>query len=129
MEKTISPGLKVTFLAGCFTAGIFGLIYTLGPEAYQNFIGVPIKQPTEATAFRGLGVALIALAYAGWLSSRETATDNVKIAAKMVIVWMLLGALVMLWCLLSSELPAIYWMYFVLFAGFAIAFSVFYPRG
>lgn len=129
MEKTISPGLKVTFLAGCFTSGIFGLIYMLVPEAYQNFIGVPIKQPTEASAFREFGVAFLALAYAGWLASRETAVDKVKIAAKMVIVWMVLGALVMLWCLFFSTLPAIYWLYFVLFAGFAIAFSVFYPRG
>ena len=128
MEKTISPGLKATFLAGCFTAGIFGLIYMLAPEAYQNFIGVPIKQPTEAMGFRELGVALLALAYAGWLSSRETATDKVKIAAKMVIGWMVIGALVMLWGLIFTELPAIYWLYAVLFAGFAVAFSVFYPR-
>ncbi len=129
MEKTISPELKTTFLAGCFTAGIVGLIYTLVPEAFQNLIGVPIKQSTETTAFRELGVTFLALAYAGWLASRETAADKMRIAAKMVIAWMVLGALVMLWCLFSSALPAIYWLYFVLFAGFAVAFSVFYPRG
>jgi uncharacterized protein YjeT (DUF2065 family) len=129
MEKTISPGLKVTFLAGCFTAGIFGLIYMLVPEAYQKLIGVPIKQPTEATAFRDLGVALIALATGAWLGFRETSVDKVKIVIQMVIVWMVLGALVMLWCLFSFDLPAIYWLYFAIFAGFAIAFSVFYPRG
>jgi uncharacterized protein YjeT (DUF2065 family) len=128
MGKTISPGLKASFLAGCFTAGIFGLLYMLVPEAYQKLIGVPIKQPTEATAFRDLGVALIALAYAVWLSSRETATDKVKIVVKMVIVWMVLGAFVMLWCMFSYDLPVIYWLYFAIFAGFAIAFSVFYPR-
>jgi hypothetical protein len=62
--KKISPGLKITFLAGCFAAGIFGLIYIymLVPEAYQDFIGVPIKQPTETVAFREFGVALLALA-------------------------------------------------------------------
>jgi hypothetical protein len=128
MEKIISPGLKVTFLAGSFTAGIFGLIYTLVPEAYQNFIGMPINQSAGVTAFRQLGVAYLALAYAGWLSSRETATDIVKIAAKMVIFWMVLGALVMLWCLFSLELPVIYWLYFAIFACFAVAFSAFYPR-
>jgi uncharacterized protein YjeT (DUF2065 family) len=128
MGKTISPGLKASFLAGCFTAGIFGLLYMLVPEAYQKLIGVPIKQPTEATAFRDLGVALIALAYAVWLSSRETSTDKVKIVVKMVIVWMVLGAFVMLWCMFSYDLPVIYWLYFAIFAGFAIAFSVFYPR-
>jgi hypothetical protein len=129
MEKTIPPGLKITFLAGCFVAGSFGLIYMLAPEAYQNSIGVPIKQPTETTVFREFGVALLALAYVSWLASKSTAADEVKIAVKMVIVWMVLGALVMLWCLLSSGLPVIYWLYFAIFAGFAIADIVFYPRG
>jgi hypothetical protein len=129
MEKTISPGLKATFLAGCIAAGIFGLIYTLVPEAYQNLIGTPIKQPTEAAAFREFGVAFLALAYAAWLASRETAADKVIIASKMVIVWMVLGALVMLWCMFTTALPAISWLYAALYAGFAIAFIVFYPRG
>jgi hypothetical protein len=101
----------------------------LVPEAYQKLIGVPIKQPTEATAFREFGVAFLALAYAAWLASRETSVDKVKIVIQMVIVWMVLGALVMLWSMFSSELPAISWLYFALYAGFAIAFSVFYPRG
>ena len=129
MDKTVSARLKATFLAGCIAAGIFGILYVAVPEAYQNLIGVPIKQPTETAAFRELGAALLALAYAGWLGSRETAADKVMIATKMVIAWMVLGAIVMLWCLFSSVLPAIYWLYFVLFAGFAIAFSAFYPRG
>jgi hypothetical protein len=128
MEKTTPRGLKITFLAGCFTAGIFGLIYLLIPETYQNLIGTPIKQPTELTMFRQFGVAFLALAYAGGLASRETAVDSVKIPAKMAIFWMVLGALVALWTLVASDLPAIYWLYFILFAGFAIAFSVFYPR-
>lgn len=129
MGKTISPWLKVTFIAGCFVAGIFGLIYTLVPAAYQNLIGVPVKQPTETTAFRELGAALLALSYAGWLGSKATVSDVVKIPAKMVTIWMVLGALAMLWGLISTELPAIYWLYAVLYAGFAVAFSVFYPRG
>jgi hypothetical protein len=128
MEKTISSKLKATFLTGCFVASIFGLIYMLIPEAYQNFIGVPIKQPAELTVFRELGVAFLALAYLSWLAYKATAVDEVTMGVKMVIVWMVLGALVMLWCLLSSDLPAIYWLYFVLFAGFSIANIVFYPR-
>jgi len=129
MDKTISQKLKLTFLAGCFTAGIFGLLYTLVPEAYQKLIGVPIKQPTELAAFREFGVAFLALAYLSWLAYKATAVNVVTMAGKMVIVWMVLGALVMLWCLFSLELPAIYWLYFVLFSGFSIANIVFYPRG
>jgi hypothetical protein len=129
MENTIPKGLRITFLAGCITAGIFGFIYVLIPEAYKNMIGAPIRQPAELTVTREFGVSFLALAFAGWLASRETAVDAVKITAKMAIFWMVLGALVMLWCLLSTTVPAIFWGYFILFAGFAIAFSAFYPRG
>jgi uncharacterized protein YjeT (DUF2065 family) len=128
MEKTIPRGLRIAFLAGCFTAGIFGLIYVLIPEAYKNMIGAPIRQPTELTVTREFGVSFLALAFAGWLASQETAVAAVKLAAKMAIFWMVLGALVMLWCLFSTAVPAIFWLYFVLFMGFAIVFSVFYPR-
>jgi len=47
MEKTVAPGLRRTFFAGFVVAGVFGVIYTLFPEAYQKLIGTPIKQPTE----------------------------------------------------------------------------------
>jgi len=129
MEKTITPGLKTTCLAGSIVAGIFGLIYMLVPEAYQKLIGVPIKQPTETTVVREFGVAFLALASGSWLAFKQTSVDKVKIMVQMIIVWMVLGALVMLWSLLSSELPAIYWLYEVIFAGFAIALGVLYPRG
>jgi uncharacterized protein YjeT (DUF2065 family) len=129
METTISRGLRTTFLLGCFAASVFGLIYMLAPEAYQNLIGAPIKQPTETAAFREFGAALLALGYGSWVAYRAKAADDVKIAVKMVIAWMVLGALVALWMLLSSELPAIYWLYFALFAGFAVANIAFYPRG
>jgi hypothetical protein len=62
------------------------------------------------------------------LAFRETAVAAAKITAKMAIFWMVLGALVMLWNVLSAKLPAFYWLYCVLFAVFAVAFTVFYPR-
>lgn len=129
MEKTIAPGLKTAFLAGSIIAGIYGLIYVLVPEAYQKVIGVPIKQPTETTVFREFGVALLALAFGSWLAFRQTSVDKVKIMLQVITVWMVLGALVMLGSLLFTELPAIYWLYEVIFAGFAIALGVLYPRG
>jgi hypothetical protein len=77
--------------------------------------------------FPEFGVALLALAYAGGLASRETAVDRVKIPAKTAVFWMTLGALVALWTLLTSDLPSIYWLYFALFVGYATAFTAFYP--
>lgn len=128
MERTITTQLKTTFLAGCIISGVFGLIYLLVPEAYQELIGVPIKQPTETTVFREFGVAFLALSAGSWFAFKQTSVDRVKVPVQMILVWMVLGALVMLGSLLFSELPAIYWLYAVIFAGFAIALSVFYPR-
>lgn len=90
-------------------------------------IGVPIKQPSETAAFREFGVALLALSSGGWLAFKQTSADKVRTTVQMIIVWMVLGALAMVWCLFSSTLPTIYWLYALLFAGFAVAFSVFYP--
>ncbi len=129
MERTISQGLKVTFFAGFCAAGIFGVIYLFFPVAYQSLIGVPIKQPAELTSFREFGVAFLALAYLSWRAFRAAAVNEAAMALGMVIVWMILGALAMLWSLVTSELPGIYWLYFVLFTGFAVAGIVFYPRG
>ena len=128
MEKTVSSGLKTTFFAGFIVAGIYGIIYTLFPEAYQKLIGTPIKQPTELTAIREFGATFLTLAAGSWLAFKQTSVDRVKIVVQITIVWMVLGALVMLWSLLSSDLPAIHWLYAAFYAGFAIALSVFYPR-
>jgi hypothetical protein len=125
MEKEISRGLRITFLIHLILAGIFGLIYLLIPGLWGKLTGWSIQEPA---VYRLIGAAMLGFATSSWFSYRETAWEKVKIVVQMEIVWPILGTLVLLWGMIFAGLPAIGWMYTVIFAGFAIAFTVFYFR-
>ncbi len=126
MEKQISSGLKITFLAHVIVGVIFGLIYLLIPEVWGNLVNWPVKEPTP---YRLVGAAILGFSTSSWLAYRETAWEKVKIVVQMEIVWTILGTLVMLWGLIFAGLPAIGWLNAVILGGFAVAFAVFYFRG
>jgi hypothetical protein len=126
MERKLSSGLKMTFLVHFIVAVIFGLIYLLVPEAWGRLVGWPVQ---EVPPYRLVGAAMLGFAASSWLSYKATNWETVKIVVQMEIVWTILGALVMLWGLLFAALPVFGWINFVLLAGFAAAFGVFYTRG
>lgn len=126
MEKPISPGLKTTFLVHLILGGLFGLVYLLIPGVWGNLINWPTLEPAP---YRLIGAAVLGFATSSWLAYRETDWEKVKTVVRMEIVWTILGTLVMLWGLIFAGLPAIGWLLAVILAGFAVAFSVFYPRG
>ncbi len=125
MEKQMARGLKTLFLVHFIVALIFGLIYLLLPQAWGNLVGWPVR---EVPPYRLIGAALLGFASASWLSYKATAWEKVKIVVQMEIIWTVLGALVMLWGLLFAAVPVAGWLNFVLLAGFAAAFAVFYAR-
>ena len=125
MEKQMASGLKTLFLVHFVLALIFGLIYLLMPEAWGNLVGAPVR---EVPPYRLIGAALLAFAASSWLSYKATLWEKVKIVVQMEIVWTVLAALVILWGLLFAAVPVAGWFNFVLHAGFAAAFIVFYAR-
>jgi hypothetical protein len=126
MEKNILPGLKSLFLVHMIVGIIFGLIFLLIPEIWGNLIGWPV---TEPVIYRLYAAALLGLTASSWFAYKETAWDRVKIVVQMEIIWLILGTLVTLWGLFFAGAPVFAsWLYFVILAGLAIAFSFFYRR-
>jgi hypothetical protein len=125
MEKHMASGLKTLFLVHFILALIFGLIYLLLPQPWGNLIGWPVR---EVPPYRLIGAAMLGFAASSWLSYGAGAWEKVKIVVQMEIVWTVLGALVMLWGLLFAAVPVFGWVNFVILAGFAAAFLVFYAR-
>jgi hypothetical protein len=125
MDKQMASGLKSLFLVHFILALVFGLIYLLVPEAFGNLVRWPIR---EIAPWRLIGAALLGYGASSWLSYKATAWENVKIVVQMEIVWTILGAIVMLWGLLFAGLPVFGWLNFVILAGFAAAFVVFYSQ-
>jgi hypothetical protein len=125
MDKPISSGLKNTFLIHIFVGGIFGLIYLFIPEMFGGWINWPV---TDTEMYRVVGAAILGFTVSSVYGYRAKSWDEVKIIVRTEIVWTALAALVMLYGVLFTGLPAFAWVNAILLAGFAVAFFVFSER-
>jgi hypothetical protein len=127
LEKKMPYGLRITFLVHVFVAGIFGVVLLLIPETYASMTAFPVS-PGGVGLSRLIGAIFVAIATSSWLAYKETIWDRVKILVQMEIALTILGALAMVWGLLSGGFPVAYWMNAAIFVVFAIAFITFYSR-
>ncbi len=125
MSTKISSGLKTLFLVHFIAGLIFGLLDLLVPETFYGMMAWPIKDPALA---RLTGAAILGFAAGSWFCYKATNWDQVRIVVLTELVWPPLGALVTLWGLISGEFPVAAWINFVILAGFAIAFYVYYNQ-
>lgn len=124
MEKSISSGLRTTFLVHAIIAILFGLAYLLVPEMVGGILQMDMSDPT----YRLLGAAVLAIGAMSWLGYKASVWGEVKITVQFEIVWTVLGAVVTAWALLTGAFPAAVWLNFAVFAVFAILFGYFYTR-
>lgn len=125
MSTKISSGLKTLFLVHFILGLIFGLLDLLVPETFFGLLGWPINEPA---GFQLTGAAILGFAAGSWFCYRATTWDQVRNVVLTELVWPPLGALVTLWGLISGAFPTAAWINFVILAGFAIAFYIYYNQ-
>ena len=121
----MKKGLKTTFLAHFIVGGIFGIILLFVPDMWGTLSGQPLLEPV---LYRGTGAAIIGYAFSSWLAYRETQWEKVKITVLMEIVWTTLFVIVLIYGMLSGQLPLLNWANVVIVGGFGIAFAMYYFR-
>jgi hypothetical protein len=125
MNKSLS-GLKTLFLIHMIVGVIFGLIYLLFPGPFLAAVRWPVP---DTWPYRVIGAAVLAFTLSSWLCYREFEWDKVKIVVQAEIVWTGLVALISLYSLIFSGLPAAGWLNVVLMGFFAAGFYYFYRKG
>ena len=123
MERSISSGLKTTFLGHSLVALVLGLVYLVVPTQFGDAVGWPAAQPFD---HRVIGTVFIAFGLASALAYRQPLWESVKVVVQMQLAWTVLVSLLMLWGLLAGELPVFGWAYLALVGGFALLFFSFY---
>jgi uncharacterized protein YjeT (DUF2065 family) len=124
MEKSMSSGLRTTFLAHAIVAILLGLGYLLIPEMVGGILQWDMSDP----AYRTLGAAMLSIGIMSWLGYRASLWDEVKITVQFEIVWTVLGAVVLVWMLLTGAAPMAAWLNVAVLVVFAILFGYFYTR-
>ncbi len=126
MNKPISSGLKTLFLVHFILGLIFGLLDLLIPETFFGLLNWPIKEPA---VYRLAGAAILGFAAGSWFGYKAVTWEQVRIVVLTELVWPVLGALVTLLGLLTGAFPyAAGWINFVILAGFAIAFWIYFNQ-
>ncbi len=124
MQKNVPSGLKALFVVHIVVGLVFGLLFLVIPEIWGNLIGWTAQDPV---IFRFLGAAVLALTASSWFVLKEKLWENIKPIVQMEMVWAILGALVALYGFFVAGAPALgSWLYFIVLAGLAAAFSYFY---
>ena len=123
MDKSISSGLKSTFLIHCIVALVFGPVFLLFPQVWGSLAGVQI---TAHELYRMLGAVILALGLSSWLAYQAKQWESVRILVLTEIVWTGLAAAITLYYLFRWFFPPLYWLVAILMAGFAALFTFFY---
>ncbi len=125
MGNKIVSGLKTLFLVHFIFGLIFGLLILLIPDTFFGWFGWQVKEPD---AYRLVGAAVLGFAGGSWFCYKSSTWEQVRNVVLTELIWPPLGALVNLWALVTGAFAPAAWINFVILAGFAIAFYVYYNQ-
>lgn len=126
MNTKISSGLKTLFLVHFILGLIVGLCNLVIPTQFYRLVGLEIS---DAAPYRLMGAAVLGFAAGSWFGFRAINWEQVRIIVLTELVWPPLGALISLVLALSPGQAALaWWINFVVLAGFAIAFYIYYNQ-
>lgn len=121
----LPEGLRRTFVAHAWVAGVVGLQHLLAPRLWTDLAGMRID---ETTTWRLIGAALVALAIGSVVATRATAWPRVELLVLTNLAWGAFGSIVIAWGVLVEGLPPLEWLNVVALASFTAAFAVFGAR-
>jgi hypothetical protein len=113
---------KNVFLLHFIVALVFGAFWFLMPEYWNTLTG----WPDEVASGRIVGMATLMVAVGSFLAYRKTTWEEVEIYVIMELVFNILGAIAMLWNMLTMTLPIIGWILIGLLALFSVLFLYVY---
>ena len=112
----IPKSAKYVFLLHFIIALIFGAIWFLMPEYWNTLTG----WPNEVASGRIVGMATLMVAIGSIMAYQKATWEQVEIYVIMELVFNILGAIGMLWNMLTISLPIIGWI----LVGLLVVFSV-----
>lgn len=119
MKNKVNPGLKSTFWVHAFVAGLFGLFFLFIPEQFGDWVAWDMGD----AAYRLIGAFCVALSVSSVLAAMAEEWIEVRIKVGLELVWTVLATMVMVWALLTEQIPTAAWMYVAIFTIFFIVFG------
>jgi hypothetical protein len=98
MNQPISQGFKMTFVVHAIEGFATGIILLLFPTVFGEWINWDMSD----AAYRIVGAAVLGCALSSWWASGAKSWRDVKILVQAKVVWMTIGAIVLLWAALLA---------------------------
>ena len=118
MAGEIPSLAKYVFLLHFIVALVFGAFWFLMPEYWNTLTG----WPDEVASGRIVGMTTLMMAIGSFFAYQKTTWEQVEIYVIMELVFNILGAIGMLWNVVTMTLPVMAWLLIGLMGLFAVLF-------
>ena len=117
----MSKMLRTTFLSHAVVAGIPGLLLLLIPGRFLLALG---WAPIDPVLSRVLGAAFLALAWSSFQGWRRANQAEVHTLVELELTFTVLACVGLLRHLLFGRWPFVVWLFFAVFAFYALAWAM-----